>query len=140
MNRILLIDDEEGIRVTFKRLHDAAEPIFRGRLEMDVASTIGDAEKKIGTTKYDALILDLKFEGSGMDETIGWVFENASRTPPIIVLTGDEDVYVRGRCMIAGAASFWLKMDAAAHPDLFFKEVYNQYLKRYDARTHRTPP
>lgn len=135
MKRILLIDDEEGIRITFKRLHDIAEPVFKGQLEMDVAVDLEQAKLKIATTEYDAIIADLKFQGHGADATITWIVENHETLPPIVVLTGDEDIYIRRRCMIGGAADFWIKLDAAARPDLFFKSLYNRYLARYESRS-----
>lgn len=128
MNRILLIDDEEGIRLIYKRFHDLVEPVFRGQLEMDVANDLAQGIVKIADTKYDAIILDLKFEGHGSDDTISWIFENASRLSPIVVLTGDTDIWTRRRCMMAGASSFWVKTDATTNPDLFFKDVFNRYL------------
>lgn len=134
MKKLLLIDDEEGIRTVWKRFHDIAEPVFRGELEMDVASDLAQGIEKIQAEKpgYDAIVLDLKFKGAGSDDTITWIAGNANSLPPIIIMTGDPDIFVRRRCMMFGAADFWLKSDAAERPDLFFKAVYNQYLKRYD--------
>lgn len=134
MNRILLIDDEEGIRSLWKQFHDTAEPIFRGQLEMDVANDLEQGKEKIATVDYDVVIADLKFKGHGADITITWIVEEHDRLPPVVVLTGDEDIYIRRRCMIGGASDFWLKLDAAARPDLFFKAVYNQYLRRYESK------
>lgn len=131
MKKILLIDDEEGIRIVWKRFHDTAEPVFRGQLEMDVANDLEQGLARISGTDYDAVILDLKFMGEGVEDTITFIFDHAAKLPPIIVLTGDEDIYVRRRAMIAGASDFWTKTDAQERPDLFFKSVYNQYLKRY---------
>lgn len=136
MNRILLVDDEEGIRMVWKRFHDLAEPVFRGRLEMDVASDLEQGLAKIKATEYDVIILDLKFQGVGADQTISFIFERSHELPPIIVLTGDEDIYVRRRCITAGASDFWTKVDAQERPDLFFKAVYNCYLKRYASQAH----
>lgn len=130
MNKILLIDDEEGIRLVYKRFHDLMEPVFRGQLEMDVANDLEQGKERLAVTPYDAIILDLKFQGHGGETTISWIFENSYAMPPIIVLTGDTDIWMRRRCMMAGAASFWIKMDAAEHPDLFFKDVFNRYLSR----------
>lgn len=130
MQRILLIDDEDGIRLVWKRFHDTAEPVFRGQLEMDVANDIEQGLSKMRNAKYDAVILDLKFMGVGTDDTITFIANNVERLPPIIVLTGDEDVFVRRRAMMAGASDFWTKSDAQDRPDLFFKAVYNQYLSR----------
>lgn len=135
MNQLLIVDDEEGIRDIWKGFHDFVEPVFRGQLQMDAANDIEMAEHKIASTKYDAIIMDLKFKGKGSDETITFIATKAESLPPIIVLTGDEDIFVRRRCMMFGAADFWTKRDAQERPDLFFKAVYNCYLARYGERT-----
>lgn len=135
MNRVLLIDDEEGIRIVYKRFHDLVEPVFRGQLALDVANDLEQGVERIKGIKYDAIILDLKFQGQGSDNTISWIFENSGHLPPIIVLTGDTDIWTRRRCMMAGAASFWIKMDATQNTDLFFKDVFNCYLARLYAES-----
>lgn len=139
MKRILLIDDEEGIRIVYKRFHDITEPVFRGQLDMDTAPDLEQGIQKIKTTEYDIIILDLTFKGKGHDETTSWIAENSESLPPIIILTGDTDIWTRRRCIAAGASDFWIKVDAAEHPDLFFKAVYNRHLARY-ARNRLNAP
>jgi len=137
MERILLVDDEEGIRIVWKRFHDVVEPVFRGRLEMDVASTLAQGLERIKETEYDALILDLIVPPMGANDMIQWIYDHADEVKiPIVVLTGDSDVYTRRRCIMAGASDFWLKTDAQERPDLFFKSLYNRYLSTYA----RQPP
>lgn len=131
MNRVLLIDDEEGIRLVWKKFHDVTEPVFRGQLDLDVATTLEQGLEKMDKTEYDALILDLTLPPLTPTEVIEFIQNNSVRLPIISVLTGDEDIYVRRRCMLAGSADFWLKSDAHRCPDLFFKSLYNEYLKRY---------
>lgn len=131
MRKLLLIDDEEGIRTVWKRFHDYAEPVFRGQLEMEVAGSLDQGLDKMLSTQYDAVLLDLTLPPMAKEDVIAWIKENHAKMPPIIVLTGAEDVAVRRQCMIAGAASFWTKLDAQEKPDLFFKSVYNRYLARY---------
>ncbi len=139
MNRILLIDDEEGIRIVWKRFHDLVEPVFRGQLEMDVSSDLDQGIERMRERAYDIIILDLKFQGVGGDKTIDWIFTNSERMPPIVVLTGDTDIWTRRRCMMAGASSFWMKMDATDNPDLFFKDVFNRYLARLYDQSKEAP-
>lgn len=133
MKKILLVDDDEGIRITWKKFHDYAEPVFRGQLDMDVASDLEAMKERMRHAKYDVIILDLKFVGHGAEDTMAFIAANVEAFPPIVVLTGDSDIWVRRRCMMLGASSFWLKLDAAERPDLFFKDVYNRYLYKYDA-------
>lgn len=103
---------------------------------MDVASDLESGIEKISEAKekgepYDVVITDLNFQGLGSADTISWLAENQGKLPPIIVMTGDEDIWVRRRCMMFGANDFWLKIDASERPDLFFKSLYNRYLANY---------
>jgi CheY-like chemotaxis protein len=139
MRKILLIDDEEGIRTVFPRFHDLTDAVFRGQLDMDTASDLEQGKARMSGTEYDAIIMDLKYKGHGSEVTITFIAESADHLPPIIVLTGDTDIYVRRRCMLAGASDFWLKDDAATRPDLFFKAIYNRYLTRYASRHGLNP-
>lgn len=134
MKRILLIDDDEGIQIVWKRFHELTEPVFRGQLEMDIASNLEQALAKIQGGAYDAVIQDLTIPPNPQERGVEWLAENAAHLPPIIVLTGDSDIFLRRRCMMLGAADFWLKDDAQSRPDLFFKAIYNEYLKRYSIR------
>jgi CheY-like chemotaxis protein len=131
MKRIILIDDEAGVRELWQRFHDVMEPTFRGECELETATSLEMAMVMITGKDYDAIILDLMLPPNTIDQSISFIFEQSQRLPPIIVLTASEDIYIRRRCMIAGAAGFWTKPDAVKHPNLFFKELYNEYLKRY---------
>lgn len=139
LKNILLLDDEVSIHDIWKRFHDVAEPVFRGQLALDVAVNLEQGLKRMEEKKYDALIFDLTMPPLSQDEVIQFIQNNASHLPIISVLTGDEDIYVRRRCILAGAADFWLKNDAHQRPDLFFKSLYNEYLKRYVTESERHP-
>lgn len=135
MRKILLVDDEEGIRIVWKKFHDVVDPVFRGQCDMDVANDLEQCLARMQGAEYDAIILDLSLKPRTSDEVISFIFENSAEFPPIIILTGDDDIFTRRRCMMAGAADFWLKSDANERPDLLFKSLYNQYLRRHYART-----
>lgn len=130
MKRLLLVDDEEGIRTVWKRFHDVVEPVFRGQCDLDVAGSLEQGLARMKETEYDAVIFDLKLPPLDAEQVITFIVENANVLPVISVLTGDEDINIRRRCILAGAADFWLKHDANTRPDLFFKSLYNEYLKR----------
>lgn len=134
MKRLLLIDDEDGIQEIWKRWHDVLEPTFQGECGLDTASDLETGLARLSGTKYDAVILDLSLPPKTPDEVISFIFERAAELPPIIVLTGDENVWTRRRCIMAGAAGFFTKHAANLVPNLFFKEIYNEYLKRYAAK------
>lgn len=141
MKRILLIDDEEGIRIVWKKWHDVMEPTFRGQCEMDTAKSLKEAKEMMAKNEYDALILDLTMPPDGQDGIMSWIAETTPdpKVAPIIILTGDEDIWVRRRCMLMGAAQFFTKSDAEKFPNLFFKVIYNEYLKRYGATRETIP-
>lgn len=130
MRRILLIEDDSGVRELWERFHGVMEPTFRGQCEMDLAIDLEQGKARIAGTKYDAIILDLTLPPLGKDEVLSWLFENTHELPPVIVLTGSEEVNIRMRSINAGAAQFFTKADAIQFPNLFFKILYNEYLKR----------
>lgn len=108
---------------------------------METASSLAEGITKMDSEQYDVVITDLKFEGHGGEETISWLADNQGKLPPIIVLTGDDDIFIRRRCMMFGANDFWTKTDAQERPDLFFKSVYNRYLANYpDKNVVQEPP
>lgn len=139
MRRILLIDDEEGIRMAWGKWHDVQEETFRGQLSMETATSLIESEALIAKESFDVIILDLNLDIDGAEKSISWVANNHARLAPIVVLTGDEDIFIRRRCMMLGAAQFFTKTDAQAFPNLFFKILYNEYLKRYAATREASP-
>lgn len=140
MRKILLIDDEKGIRQVWSAFHDTMEATFRGS-SLETASDLGSGFVKISeTSDYDAIILDLALPPLDKRDVIEFIHQNSGDLPPIIVLTGSEDIATRRQCIIAGAAGFWTKTDAMKFPNLFFKELYNEYLKRYASAEKYTPP
>lgn len=141
MKRILLIDDEAGIRETWSRLHGIMEPTFRGQCAMDTASDLAEGIQKVEQNHYDAIILDLHLPPIPSDGVVKFIESSHSKLPPIIVLTGDHNVWVRRQCIMAGAEDFWLKSDAMQFPNLFFKTVYNTYLRSHrHAAIHSETP
>lgn len=139
MRKILLVDDEDGIRTLWTRLHDTMDETFRGQCEMETAADLERAKYKLAHSTYDAVILDLSMPPEGRDGIISWLYSAAPALPPVVVLTGSDDIFVRRRCMMAGAANFITKNDAVAFPNLFFKMLYNEYLRRiYETEKHGT--
>lgn len=130
MKKILLIDDEEGIRLCWKQFHDLNEKVYRGQLGMDTASSLATACEMMERQRYDAIILDHKMANENTEE---FIIEHKGKKPPIIILTGNEDIWLRRRLMIFGASDFWTKIDASERPDLFFKSIYNRYLSHVEA-------
>lgn len=131
MQNILLVDDQQGVHDLWAELHKEIDTVFQGNCKFDSALTIEEMEQNMIETEYDAIIFDLVMPPGGIDEGVNFIADHARSFPPIIALTGHEDIFIRRRCIIAGAADFWTKRDAQRVPDLFFKSLYNEYVKRY---------
>lgn len=130
MKRLLLIDDENGIRVAWKTFHDITDRTYRGQCGLDTADTLREGEDMLAAEKYDAIILDLKLPPLTEEEVIQWIAKEHATLPVIMVFTGYEDPSLRDRCLAAGASGFFTKHDALSFPNLFFKEIYNEWFKR----------
>lgn len=138
MRRILLIDDDSGIQKVWQRFHDVTDRVFRAEFSLETANDLQQAEAMIAEKEYDAIIVDLTIPPNNSAFTESWIAERSEALPPLIVLTGDDDIYTRRRCMMLGASDFWLKDDAQERPDLFFKSLYNKYLSRYASNRTRS--
>lgn len=132
MTRILYADDSSEQHELWNRFHEQIEKAFQGQCGLDAAFSFAETLEKLASKEYDALILDLVIPPGGVDEGVKFIETHHAKLP-IIALTGHEDIFIRRRCMIAGAADFWTKRDAQMVPDVFFKCLYNQYVKRYAA-------
>jgi len=95
MVRVLLIDDDEGIRTT-QQVNLAERLSDRGIMaEVDVAATLSEAREKLQSTPYDVAIVDLRFDqvGAASDEGGNDVIREITTTQviPIIVYSGFPD-------------------------------------------------
>jgi DNA-binding response OmpR family regulator len=97
---------------------------------MDTASDLDKGIELIAQNEYDAIIIDYHLPPLDGNMLEKWIRDNYQSLPPIVVLTGDHDVWIRRRCLMSGAEDFWLKVDAGNTPNQFFKAVYNAYLRR----------
>jgi DNA-binding response OmpR family regulator len=78
MKRILVVDDEEGIRQLYK------EELQDEGYEVELAERGEEALEKISTAKPDAVILDLKMPGMGGLEVLERIREQDKDLPVII--------------------------------------------------------
>ena len=139
MKRILFIDDEPGQREVWQRFHETMDSTFRGMCEMRVASDLETGLHMLQKDDYDAVIMDYHLPSNGKLTVQEFLARYSRELPPIIVLTGDEDIYVRRECLRFGASGFFTKSDAMRFPNLFFKCVYNEYMKWAYATQRETP-
>ena len=78
MKRILVVDDEEGIRQLYQ------EELEEEGYEVELAESGKEALKKISKAKPDAVILDLKMPGMGGLEVLERIREQDNDLPVII--------------------------------------------------------
>jgi two-component system response regulator (stage 0 sporulation protein F) len=78
MKRILVVDDEEGIRQLYK------EELEDEGYEVELAERGEEALEKISRAKPDAVILDLKMPGMGGLDVLEWIREQDKDLPVII--------------------------------------------------------
>lgn len=126
IERILLIEDEEGQRLLMRRLLDGAFGV--NHVEMDEAKTWQEAEGMLSVIAYDVVILDLNLQpDSPLDRTVDLITDIAKRWPPIVVVTGYGNYEIRKRCIDNGAAYFIQKGE---HLIGVFNACLNVYLLR----------
>jgi len=84
MKKILVVDDEEGIRLLFK------EELEEEGYEVDVAAGGAEALKKLRTAKPDLVTLDLKMPGMGGLEVLEQI-RKEDKDLPVIICTAYGD-------------------------------------------------
>jgi DNA-binding NtrC family response regulator len=113
--KILLIDDEAATRFGFVRYLSS-----RG-FEVLEAANLKEADKKLSSQKFDAVILDIKLpDGNGLDliERI----RKDSLEIPIIIITGVGDIPVAVDAMRRGADNFLTKPIDMQGLEIFLKK------------------
>jgi len=144
MKKLLLIDDDASVRELWKHWHDKMELTFRGKNPLETTTDLEKADALIAENEYDVIILDLGLPPGGYEETVKWIQRRSKEKdfPPIVVLTGNEDVMMRQKCIVAGAAHFFTKFDAQNFPNLFFKILYDVFLRYYGTKVEasNSPP
>lgn len=84
MKRILVVDDEEGIRLLFK------EELEEEGYEVELAEGGEEALKKLRTSKPDLVTLDLKMPGIGGLEVLERIREE-DKDLPVVICTAYGD-------------------------------------------------
>ncbi len=98
--RILYVDDEKVDRMLFERFMNNLKDQFHCTL----AVSVGDAEVKLSTLKFDAVIIDYRLgDGTAFD-----LFDQLENIP-FIILTGLTDHEIAVKAMKAGAYDYIMK-------------------------------
>ena len=104
-NRILLVDDEEPILLSFTKL------LTRASYEVDTAERIEDAEALLKKRTYRVVVTDLRLTGvlgeEGL-EILRYVREKNPQTA-VILVTGHGNPEIMNRAYQLGAACYFEK-------------------------------
>ncbi len=108
-NRILVVDDEESIRFTFREL------LTDAGFQVDTAESLIEAAAKVGETDYDAIFLDILL---GRDSGLNLlrVMHEQSPNCPITMVTGSPEIKTAAEAVRHGAFDYLVK--PLTHEDL----------------------
>ncbi|RLD18035.1 MAG: hypothetical protein DRI36_02440 [Caldiserica bacterium] len=119
MKKVLIVDDEENIRLTCKKI------LEKKGFCVDAAGSIKEGKEKLLTDDFDLVITDMRFPGESGLELIRFVKEKFPEVG-VIVMTGYADIEDAVRCMKEGAYDYMLKPfdmeEFLRRVDKFFEE------------------
>jgi DNA-binding response OmpR family regulator len=134
LKNILLVEDSETSTMILREASLQWKG-SQGAIEIVSTSSLAGLRTRIADTKQiDLILLDLVLLDSSEDETIKFVEEQHGNLPPIVIVTANDVLETRQRCLSVGACGFALKRHIFISPNFFFSELYNvcyfRYLKR----------
>lgn len=104
-HRLLIVDDEESVRLLLAR--HATKGL---KAEVQLAGTCEEALHLAGNYAYDAILLDLMMPGIGGFEVLKAIRAgSANMSTPILIISAMEDLVTNDRCLAAGASGFLVK-------------------------------
>lgn len=104
-HRLLIVDDEESMRLLLARL--ATKGL---KAEVQLAGTCEQALRLARNYAYDAILLDLMMPGIGGFEVLKEIrASSANMSTPILIVSALEDMETNDRCIAAGASGFLVK-------------------------------
>lgn len=127
--RICLVEDEKDFADIVKRLRADVNTLFMGDCELLHLQSLAMLKHVLTMDLVVLVVLDLTLPDSSQEASMAMIAREHREFPPIYVLTGDERMEVRDRCLLHGAAGFALKKHVIESPNFFFAELYNCYLK-----------
>lgn len=101
-NRILIVDDEEAIRYTFK------EFLTEAGFQVDTAESLIESAAMVGNVDYDAIFLDILL---GRDNGLRLlkVMHEQSPNCPVIIVTGSPEIRTAADAVRHGAFDYLVK-------------------------------
>ena len=104
-HRVLIVDDEESMRLFLARILARAL-----KLEVTLAGTCEQALRLAGNYAYDAILHDLLMPGVGGFEVLRAIRASSPNSAtPIIIVSVIAEQAMRERCMKAGANAYIVK-------------------------------
>ena len=105
---VLIVDDNEHDRIICQRA------LAETGWQLIEAATVSSGLALLATSKPDVVLLDFRLpDGTGID-FLSKIADTAN-SPPVIVLTGANDVSIAVEAMKAGAVDFYVKDMFGAH-------------------------
>jgi DNA-binding response OmpR family regulator len=104
-HRLLIVDDEESMRLLIARL------LVKGmKIEAQLAGTCEQALRLARNYAYDAILLDLQMPGIGGFEVLKAIRAgSANMATPIMIVSVHDDMETNDRCIAAGADGYLVK-------------------------------
>ena len=112
---ILLVDDEEAIRLAYTRF------LSKGGYAIQAASSLEEARSAMGSSRFDAILLDLSLpDGNGLE----WIPDLRESHPglAIIVITGVGGLPAAVEAMRGGADNFLQKPVNMKDLDIYLRK------------------
>lgn len=104
-HRILIVDDEESMRLLLARIISSAL-----EAEVALAGTCEQALRLAGNYAYDAILLDLLMPGIGGLEVLKEIRRASANTAtPVIIVSMLADERTQENCRVAGASAYATK-------------------------------
>lgn len=105
MLRVLVVDDERGIRLFF-------EELLKDSCEIDTAEDGLKGLEKLKNNEYDLVFLDLRMPNVGGIEVLEKISaskKDASNPPYVVILTAIDDISTVVKCIKMGAFDYVVK-------------------------------
>ena len=100
--KILLVDDEEHIRLLFR------EELEEEGYDIGLASNGFEALERLRAQQYDLVVLDIKMPGANGLEVLRYIKKNSAQTE-VVMMTGMSDVNMAVEAMKLGAKEYLTK-------------------------------
>jgi len=129
MKRIVMVEDDPTYADLVRQFHKEVPKLLGGEAELITIQTISMLRHLLAVNGVQLIILDLTLPDSMQKDTIELIGTERKKWPPIYVISGDERIEIREKCLAMGAVGFALKQHVISSPGFFFACVYNEYIK-----------